>query len=170
MAPLSLQKLEVPLAQGWFIAKKFRSFCKAEFTCTGWRLFIRNPESHTRGNPQRGGPFKHLRQTLAPAVHVASSCRLQKSAISHWELPPPAPKPPNYVAAEAWQGKEGGEFCTYARVPAPPQIEGERVSYMCLSHNSTGTWLGSFLIRAEEPLISQLASARSLTSTFVWKT
>lgn len=83
MAPLPSQIFEVPPAQGGFIAEELGSSCKAEFTCMEQRLLI-------RAKPPRGGLFKHLRQTLAPAEHIVSSCRLQKSAVGHRELPPRA--------------------------------------------------------------------------------
>lgn len=83
MAPLPSQKFEVSVAQGGFIAEEVRSFCKAEFTCTGLWLLIGDPEPNPKAKPQREGPFKHLRQTLAPVVHVVSSCGVQKSTNSH---------------------------------------------------------------------------------------
>lgn len=63
-----------------------------------------------RAEPQRGGRFKHLRQTLVPVEHNVS-CRLQKSAVSHWELPPTAP---SALRAEGWQARQRGEFCAFA--------------------------------------------------------
>lgn len=112
------------LAKIWSVSCPRGVHCRgAQKFLQSWLHLHRAVAAHwgLRAKPKRGGPFKHLRQPLAPVVHVASSCRLQKSAISHRELPPPALKPPNYVCAEGWQGRERGELALMPGCLHPPR-------------------------------------------------
>lgn len=150
VAPLASQIFGVSPAQGELIAEE---------PLHSWIHLNRAEAAHQSPEPNPSeGDFHHLRQSLVPVELSVSSCSLQESAVSRWELPPTAP---NACVQRGGRQAERGALCFCWGGCAPlMELGGFLTLSPSLFHSSTwATGLWSFLTRVGEALSSWLACA-----------